>query len=298
MSKGGLEDDAVFVAGIDENGLGPKLGPLVVTGALFESEAEDYEPGLFREALGGVAQAGGARVTDSKEVMSTRNMALGETTVLALASLLTGSIPDSVEALLDFVCDPAPPELRSACPPGASGLCFGENEPLPVFGGSLATARAVSSTLEAGMAEAGVRLASVKSEVYCPARYNRWLSGADAPTRPGEGRSKADLDLHAFERRIRFFSEAAGGEGLYLCGKVMNLKYYSPKLASPCSPAPKAARSPSTAFRTWVASVSSWTGTVSIPPWRWRPCSGSTCGSSSCEGSTPTSPPGFPARAR
>ena len=70
------------VVGIDENGLGPKLGPLTVTGALFEC-AEGYEHGAFFEAL--AEGAGGAgRVNDSKAVMGFRKMAHGEEIVLGL----------------------------------------------------------------------------------------------------------------------------------------------------------------------------------------------------------------------
>jgi hypothetical protein len=214
----------MFVAGIDENGLGPKLGPLVVTGALFETEGDRYDPERFRRALGGATRFGGTAVADSKAVMSAGNMARGETTVLGLAGLLGAGIPATADGFLDLVCDPPPPALRERCPSGASEPCFGPDLDLPRFGGATEEAREVMEGLRGQMEREGVHLRAVSSEVLCPSRFNECFAGEGGP-------SKADVDLASMEGRIRALASRFEGEGVYLCGKVMNLIYYSPKLA-------------------------------------------------------------------
>jgi len=215
----------MFVAGIDENGLGPKLGPLVVTGALFETDGDGYEPSRFGEALEGATALGGARVADSKAVMSASAMGPGETTVLALASRLRGDATRTDGEFLEAFCHPPPSAWRDACPPEGRTLCFGPDAPLGLFGADLANARELGARLAPAMASAGVTLRAVHAEVLCPARFNRTLEE--------EGNGKARLDLAAFERRIRAFAGDAGEDALYLCGKVMNLAYYTPHMDLP-----------------------------------------------------------------
>lgn len=208
------------VAGIDENGLGPKLGPLVVTGARF-ALAGAYDPQAFRRAFAGGATGAGARVADSKEVMAAGAMAAGETTVLALARLVSGETPPSADAFLARFAEGAPGD----CPPGARALCFGDDLALPAFGGDGAGAAALADALGARLEAEGIRLASVRSQWLCPARFNAAFDGGAA--------TKADLDLAAFEHRIEAFAAETEGEGLYLCGKVMNLAFYSARMTLP-----------------------------------------------------------------
>lgn len=212
----------LYVAGIDENGLGPKLGPLVVTGSLFRIEEDRYRPEAFQRAFAPAGAGRGAEVADSKAVMGAGSMARGETTVLAFAALLAGRVPGSAREFLDAVLEPGEAKLLGACPPEAAPMCSGEGEGFPFFGGDLEAAEGLASALRVSMAEAGLRLEAVRSETLCPARLNALFAG---------GAGKADVDLAAFERRIASFSEAAGDGGLYLCGKVMNLKFYTPRMA-------------------------------------------------------------------
>lgn len=218
----------MFVAGIDENGLGPKLGPLVATGALFDVGAGGYVPRAFERAFERIRRGGAARVADSKAVMASRDMAAGETTVLALSALLAGTdspvaIPASCGAFLDLVCGPGHADLRSGCPPAAAPLCFGEDEDLPLFGGDRRESEALALSVRDSLAEEGIRLAAVECEVVCAGRFNEAF-------RRDPGLSKADFDLGLFENRIVSLSRRARGEALFLCGKVMNLANYAPRL--------------------------------------------------------------------
>jgi len=94
------------IAGIDEAGYGPVLGPLAVSAAAFEMDgerrSEPDEP--WRRLTGCVSRSGrggGMRVADSKALYSGRGpLAPLELPVLAFAATLTGGIhPASVEAL-------------------------------------------------------------------------------------------------------------------------------------------------------------------------------------------------------
>lgn len=214
------------IAGIDENGLGPKLGPLVVTGALFESEGDAYRAEAFVNAFGCAGAAGGARVDDSKAVMSASNMAAGETTVLALTALAWGRVPSTVNEFLSRVSESFPGAGLPPCPPSCAGLCDGDDVPLPCFGGTAGGASDLAAALQEGLRREGLRVAALRSERLCPRRLNREASV--------ERRNKADIDLAAFERRILAFAGDGGDDGdLYLCGKVMNLASYSARMTLP-----------------------------------------------------------------
>jgi hypothetical protein len=214
----------MFIAGIDENGLGPKLGPMVVTGALFEAQGDRYDPARFVRALGGASRHGGARVDDSKAVMNAGDMRAGEITVLGLVGLFGDGIPNTADEFLDLVCAPPPAILKRECPRSIGDHCFGADLPLPLFGGTMEEVARATEGLSAQMEKAGVRLASVESDVLCPGRFNRLFAGE-------EGMTKAGLDLASFEGRMESFHARTGDEGTYLCGKVMNLTYYSPRLS-------------------------------------------------------------------
>ena len=81
----------MFVVGVDENGLGPRLGPLIVTAVTAEATNEAGLAIATKPARGGAA----SRLADSKQLVAYGNSALGEAWARAM-------VPDatSPESLL------------------------------------------------------------------------------------------------------------------------------------------------------------------------------------------------------
>ena len=83
----------MLVVGVDENGLGPRLGPLVATALTLEVRGS-YDAGRLRRrglALG---------VTDSKQVSGFGNMAFAESVALALVERSEGVPMSDADAFL------------------------------------------------------------------------------------------------------------------------------------------------------------------------------------------------------
>lgn len=109
-----------IVAGIDEAGLGPRLGPLVITQTSFEipkspalsmktllADAVSRDAGLEDERL---------RVDDSKLVYrGALGLSYLERTVLGFHVAIHGDCPKTLRAWLDKMAYPAPPDLEE-CP--------------------------------------------------------------------------------------------------------------------------------------------------------------------------------------
>ena len=96
--------------GTDEAGYGPNLGPLTVTGTLWEL---DDEKGDLYKSLKSVVTPGSPRnnsgqlfIADSKRVYGTSKKLAGlELPVLATLYSLTGSIPHDWLELVDMICE-------------------------------------------------------------------------------------------------------------------------------------------------------------------------------------------------
>ena len=73
------ESDGVYV-GVDENGLGPRLGPLVVTAVLARASAEGAKL-IGKRPRGGLA----SRLGDSKRLVSFEDSGLGGAWAVAMA---------------------------------------------------------------------------------------------------------------------------------------------------------------------------------------------------------------------
>ena len=104
-----------IVAGIDEAGYGPTLGPLVVCASAFR--LEDGVPEARRDRLAG-AREETLRLTiaDSKQLFAQGDsIARIEATTLGHALLARGRLPGTIGALLDGALDFSPDEL-DACP--------------------------------------------------------------------------------------------------------------------------------------------------------------------------------------
>ncbi len=189
------------IVGVDENGLGPRLGPLVVTAAVFEQPAYD-RAGLWEAA-------GAFGIGDSKEVGGFGDMARCES--IALAALRrVGASTDSFAALLASIAARPVAELRSICPtdaPAAVAACWEPAIDLPAFGGD-----GVASELPEALG-----LVELRSEVLCPGAMN---------TAKALGKTKLAIDLRAMESLLFAARERAGAEVQAICGHVGGIRYY------------------------------------------------------------------------
>jgi ribonuclease HII len=195
---------AILRLGVDENGLGPRLGPLVVTGA---SARVDDGASLERAFAEGVERG---LVGDSKGLVSYHDDALGEAWARLLVERAGHEVRtpnDVLEALLFDARD----WLRALCPEAHEAQCWStEGEAFVAPGRVLEDVRAFEESLGAH----GVELVAPRVVVRCTARLNEALAS---------GVSRFDDDLHAMEAIVAEGMERGRREGRFVeavCGKV------------------------------------------------------------------------------
>jgi len=162
------------VVGIDEAGLGPVLGPLVVSSAAIELPPAAGDADLWELLAGAVARRprhGALAIADSKRLYRGggvgRGLAAIERAVLASLAAL-GRRPDSLEALLRCL---APEALAEAAAyPWYRDLA----RPLPAACDP-ATIDGDAARLDAALHASGLRLSRLRSVVLLPHEFNRLL---------------------------------------------------------------------------------------------------------------------------
>lgn len=199
------------VVGVDENGLGPRLGPLVATAVSYEVDARGYDPARLRRI------ASRAGIGDSKATSAFGEMAHAEGIALALVERACGRAPEDVDGLLDAIALGAE-SLRAPCDASSRAHCWSTPLRLPAFGGSLETGRALLARIE----RAGLAPLRARSAVACVRVYNRELA------RRG---SKLCVDLELFERLLLDARAAVDRDLLAICGMVGGIRRYAPYLA-------------------------------------------------------------------
>lgn len=197
--------------GIDENGLGPRLGPMVVTAALVEMRGDAAD--VAREVSG--------IIDDSKVLCAHGDMARVEALVLAMLEAHTGAQPRSYDALRAAIGLQGEAELRSLCPDGsAPEMCFGFPLELPAFGGDPgARERAAAESVRA----AGMTLVGVRQAYACAKSLN---------VERAQGRSRFDVDLSLMIELAASLRERAGSDLEVVCGKVGGRKSYGAALTA------------------------------------------------------------------
>jgi len=215
-------DRGTYHVGVDENGLGPRLGPLVVTAAMARM-GRGGRSAINQLRGGEVAQ----RLGDSKGLVSHKDIALGEAWARAVdargagrgrsAAGSTGDAIPSADELLHRLALEERGALRAPCPAGVIAQCWSSDHDPPSGNERVARlARAVSADLD-GLAEAGFELVAVRSAIICTRRLN---DAAQA------GRSRLVEDLHAMERLVLEMRSIAGTDVETVCGKVGGYKNY------------------------------------------------------------------------
>jgi len=196
----------MWVTGIDENGLGPRLGPLVVTAASLDLEAYD-----LRELADLGRDLG---IDDSKVTSAFGRMGHAEGIALALAELCLGRHPEHIDDVLDAFVRGGAAALRRPCPKGASeAQCWSARVPLAAFGGDIEWGRDVLARLR----EAGAEVRHVRSVVACAGTLNHAFAA---------GQSKLRVDLAYFESLLRDARAAAPEDLLAICGMVGGIRKY------------------------------------------------------------------------
>jgi hypothetical protein len=204
-----MADRPRFRIGADENGLGPRLGPMVVT-AVMARVTPEGERIVGRKPRGALAE----RLGDSKAMIAHGNVALGEAWARALVRRGCGRAPladgpgTTPDELVHAIAADDRAALRAPCPDHVEAQCWS------AAGESLAAPEAMVETVARDLdrlAQRGVDLVAVRSVILCARRMNE---GLDA------GRSRFVIDLHAMERIVLDLRAVAGEEVTAVCGKV------------------------------------------------------------------------------
>lgn len=202
----GPDEQYRFRIGADENGLGPRLGPMVVTAVLARVTDAGWKV-VGKAAKGKLSE----RLGDSKQLVSHGNVALGEAWARALArrgaarTKYTDGPPDE---LLHALSADDRSALRAPCPRHVEAQCWSaEGEALFA---SEAMVRVAEQDLDS-LEQRGVTILGVRSVVLCSRRMNE---GLDA------GKNRFVLDLNAMERLILELRSIAGDDVTAVCGKV------------------------------------------------------------------------------
>jgi len=170
------EECVAIIVGIDEAGLGPVLGPLVVSAAAISLPEELADSSMWELLAGAVTRKAGRRhdgaiaIDDSKKLYSSRKaggVAALERGVLAMLSA-GGVGARSFRQLLEAVAPQAVKPLERY--PWYSG----RDQSLPMAAGATDIALA-SNAVRAAMSARGMSLVGMRSEVILAGQFNRLI---------------------------------------------------------------------------------------------------------------------------
>ena len=201
-----------FSLGVDENGLGPRLGPLIVSSVLARTTGDGgtYANARRHWCKGALKN----RLDDSKRLVSYDDSALGEAWGRAIARRM-GIDAQDPDALVHALALDGRDVLRAPCPPhdpreqcwSAEGERFQADEALVAK---------ITGDLEKLEAQ-GVAIVRARVAIVCAKRLN---------DEAGLGRSRFDVDLHAMERLVLAARKDAGAALFAACGKVGGFDRY------------------------------------------------------------------------
>ncbi len=200
-----LSGDTSCRVGVDENGLGARLGPLIVTAVLAEVTADGGRL-LERRLRGKINRDLG----DSKRLVSHANVALGE----AWARVLTGDCWDDPQALFEHLSLESRESLRKECAPQVQSQCWGVSG--EAFESSAELRARISGHVKK-LRERGVVVTKVQVASVCTLRLNQ-------ARRTGLNRFVSDL--HAMEALLLSLRQHAGRDIVAVCGKVGGMSDY------------------------------------------------------------------------
>jgi ribonuclease HII len=200
---------AAIRVGIDENGLGPRLGPLVVTAVVARVEGGGHKRvqarprGALRNRLG-----------DSKRLVSYGDSALGEAWARAIVGRMGHQEPQGPDALMRLFSLDDADTLRAPCPGDHIEQCWG------IAGEGFAAEPELVTRVGRDLAkldEQGVTVLRAACIVTCARRLNEGVA---------RGLTRFHLDLHAMERLALDARARAGADVIATCGKVGGFDRY------------------------------------------------------------------------
>jgi ribonuclease HII len=203
----------MLVLGVDENGLGPVLGPLVATSVTLEMPR--YERSALR------ARGLSLGLTDSKEAGGFGQMQFAESVALALLWGCHGAgPPGSADAVLDRVFADGRARLRACCPDDPTAAqCWAVDLPLPIFGGDPDVGW---EAIERLVGRSSLRIVDVRSRVACAGVLNAARAA---------GKHKFDVDFDLFEDLIASVHLVHGAPLLAICGMIGGIRDYAPRFS-------------------------------------------------------------------
>jgi ribonuclease HII len=200
---------SVIRIGIDENGLGPRLGPLVVTAVAARIQGDGHKR-VHARPRGSLAK----RLGDSKRLVSYGDSSLGEAWARAVTPRMGCGQPESPEALVRCLSLDDAQTLRALCPEGHINQCWG------LEGETFVAEPKLVSTIERDLAkldEQGIVVLRATCIVACVRRINEGIA---------RGLTRFQVDLHAMERLALDGRERAGADIIATCGKVGGFDRY------------------------------------------------------------------------
>ncbi len=202
----------MLVMGVDENGLGPRLGPLVATSVALDT------PRYARAALCERGLVLG--LTDSKETGGFGRMGFIESVALALLQRTGAGLPASADGLLDGVSPNSRQRLRSCCPDNVTAeQCWAVDLPLPAFGGDESYGEGLLDRL---VGRSRLRIVDVQSRIACAGVLN---------AKAAAGQNKLGVDLELFEDLISSVQDRHGSPLLVVCGMIGGIRDYASRLS-------------------------------------------------------------------
>lgn len=199
-----------FRIGADENGLGPRLGPMTTTAVLAEVDERGHAR-VEKKARGKMR----ARIGDSKALVAHGDVAIGEAWARVMAERALGRPATSVDEVVVTLSRDPVEWLVAPCPGHVKEQCWNASG---AFVASEAELKAVRKDVDR-LAASGVALRGARSVIVCTQRLNRELD---------QGRTRFAVDLHAMERLVLGFRDEVGADVLAVCGKVGGLRQYEP----------------------------------------------------------------------
>ncbi|MDJ0763690.1 MAG: hypothetical protein QNJ97_11965 [Myxococcota bacterium] len=197
------------VIGIDENGLGPVLGPLIVTATAFD--VDQYDPKAFWDHATAVIAA-----DDSKKIFKKGHLALAEQATLSWLSAFDMT-PHTHADAVRLIC--MEPPIPMPCPPGERpGHCHPSDQALPAF--QKTSSNIASANVRPFLLEAGIRPVAVKAVSACPGAFNL----ATAPAKM----NKFKLDFQLMTALAAALAKDTSEDVTVLCGKVGSTRRYRP----------------------------------------------------------------------